>query len=291
MSLVSHISSANSPLNHYFKEHFVGLREFLKEDEQVLKKAPIIIPSKKINYPWGEVGHIAEYMFMLNFTVHITDLYPMRILMRANSTPAQELFNRAVQAFKFPINANATHFLEQCSVLYSLAHLESLWRGKGIVSLKKMVVSETMLFDLRDIWDISLKTSPYFKITDKLVYNPEFSLSPVVGGADADFIKVGNPEYGNTLVDMKLSITPKINNQWIYQLLGYVFLDKLGYYKLKNIEIFLPRQNSLLRWSVEDIILGATDYASVRRAKAGFMDALKQIPASEALRKMVGDLT
>lgn len=291
MSLVSHISSANSPLNHYFKENFVGLRDFLKADENVIKEAPIIIPQNKLNYPWGEVGHIAEYMFMVGLKLHVGSLYPMRLLVGANSTPAQQLYNRAIQAFKYPINAQSTHFLEQCNVLYSLAHIEGIWRGKSIIDIRNLNVSESMLLDLKNLWEISLRSSSFFKVTDKFIYNPEFSLSRLVGGADADFIKVGTEKSGNTLVDMKLSITPKINSQWIYQLLGYYFLDKLGYYKIKNIEIFLPRQNYLLHWGVEEIILGATNFATVRRAKAEFMNALKQIPASIALEKMVKDLT
>lgn len=290
MSLLSHLNSATSPLNIFFKENFNGLSHFLEEDNKVIAKAEIIKPQSGENYPWGLVGHMAEYLFQINLGLKVGELYPMRILKRANSTPAAVLFNRVIEAFRYPVDVKSVRFLEQCNVLYSIAVLEHHWRNDGVVVIKELSVSENVMFDIMNLWECSLKVSPYYKILDKYIYNPEFSLSPVVGGADADFIKVNDKKVGNTLVDMKLTIHPKVNNKWIYQLLGYYFLDKTGYYKIKNLEVFLPRQNSLLRWSVEEIIVNASDFPTVRKAKAGFMDALKQIPSSKAMESMMKGL-
>lgn len=292
MSLVSHLNSATSPLNIFFKENFKGLKQFLENDNKVIAQAETIFPASKKDYPWGLVGHMAEYLFQINLGLKVQQLYPMRVLAKANSTPAAELYNRAIAAFKYPVEANSVRFVEQCSALYSLAIIEHHWRNDGVVSIKNINVNEIILTDMMNLWECSLKSNPYYNIMDKYIYNPEFSLSLVVGGADADFIKVNqDKKIGNTLVDMKLTINPEINHKWVYQLLGYYFLDKLGYYKIKNLEIFLPRQNSLLRWSVEEIVVSASDFPTVRKAKAGFMDALKQIPASNAISQMINGLT
>lgn len=291
MSLVSHLNSATSPVNIYFQEHFKGLGSFLKDDNKVIDIPNVIAPTDKKNYPWGLVGHIAEYLFQINLGLKVQMLYPMKILARANSTPAKILYNKVITAFKAPIDVSNVRFLDQCNALYSLASLEHHWRSEAIVVIQNNPVSEAVLLDLMNLWECSLKISPYYGIMDKYIYNPEFSLSPVVGGADADFIKVSpDKNVGNTLVDMKLTIVPEIKHKWIYQLLGYYFLDKSGYYKIKNLEIFLPRQNSLLRWTVEELILGASDFESVRRAKAGFMNALKDIPGANAMNNLISGL-
>ncbi len=291
MSLVSHLNSATSPVNIYFQEHFKGLSDFLKADSKVIDVPDVIVPTDKNGYPWGIVGHMAEYLFQINLGLKIQMLYPMRILARANSTPAKMLYNKVIMAFKAPVDVNNVRFVEQCNALYSLASLEHHWRADAVVFIQNNKVSEAVLLDLMNLWECSLKVSPYYGIMDKYIYNPEFSLSPVVGGADADFIKVSpDKKQGNTLVDMKLTIIPEIKNKWIYQLLGYYFLDKNGYYKIKNLEIFLPRQNSLLRWTVDELIIGASDFESVRRAKAGFMSALKDIPAANAMNNLIAGL-
>ena len=291
MSLVSHLNSATSPVNIYFQEHFKGLSDFLKADSKVIDVPDVIVPADKNGYPWGIVGHMAEYLFQINLGLKVQMLYPMRILARANSTPAKMLYNKVIMAFKAPVDVNNVRFVEQCNALYSLASLEHHWRADAVVFIQNNKVSEAVLLDLMNLWECSLKVSPYYGIMDKYIYNPEFSLSPVVGGADADFIKVSpDKKQGNTLVDMKLTIIPEIKNKWIYQLLGYYFLDKNGYYKIKNLEIFLPRQNSLLRWTVDELIIGASDFESVRRAKAGFMSALKDIPAANAMNNLIAGL-
>ncbi len=291
MSLVSHLNLATSPVNIYFQEHFKGLSDFLKADSKVIDVPDVIVPADKNGYPWGIVGHMAEYLFQINLGLKVQMLYPMRILARANSTPAKMLYNKVIIAFKAPVDVNNVRFVEQCNALYSLASLEHHWRADAVVFIQNNKVSEAVLLDLMNLWECSLKVSPYYGIMDKYIYNPEFSLSPVVGGADADFIKVSpDKKQGNTLVDMKLTIIPEIKNKWIYQLLGYYFLDKSGYYKIKNLEIFLPRQNSLLRWTVDELIIGASDFESVRRAKAGFMSALKDIPAANAMKNLIAGL-
>ncbi len=291
MSLVSHLNLATSPVNIYFQEHFKGLSDFLKADSKVIDVPDVIVPADKNGYPWGIVGHMAEYLFQINLGLKVQMLYPMRILARANSTPAKMLYNKVIIAFKAPVDVNNVLFVEQCNALYSLASLEHHWRADAVVFIQNNKVSEAVLLDLMNLWECSLKVSPYSGIMDKYIYNPEFSLSPVVGGADADFIKVSpDKKQGNTLVDMKLTIIPEIKNKWIYQLLGYYLLDKNGYYKIKNLEIFLPRQNSLLRWTVDELIIGASDFESVRRAKAGFMSALKDIPAANAMKNLIAGL-
>ncbi len=80
------------------------------------------------------------------------------------------------------------------------------------------------------------------------VLNPTFDGSGFIGGADADLIIDG------CLVDIKTTINPLKETDWIYQLLGYVLLDWHDEYRIKEVAIYFARQTFLLKWDVNDIL-------------------------------------
>lgn len=284
MSLVSQLKSTTSPVHIYFKENYPGLQKYLKNDVDAISKCDTLVPSVKENYPWSSVGHMAEYLFQIHMGVPVKDLYPMRFLAKANSVPAAQIYNKTIKAFYYKIDSFIPRFIEQCDCLYSLALFEANIRQGAKFPVKLTNAPREVVEDMVNLWECSLSAHNYYNPLDKIIYNPEFSLSPLIGGADADFIKVNaDKKYGNTLVDMKVTIRDEVPSVWIYQMLGYIFLDKLNYYKLKNIEIFLPRKNAMMRWTVEELIVNSSNYSSVRKAKSGFMDALKQLPASRVM--------
>lgn len=82
-----------------------------------------------------------------------------------------------------------------------------------------------------------------------IVLNPTFSGSNDVGGADADII------INNSLIEIKTTIDANKNpNEIIRQLLGYVLLDYSNEYDIKELEIFLPRQKSIVKFLLSDLI-------------------------------------
>jgi len=75
--------------------------------------------------------------------------------------------------------------------------------------------------------------------------NPAFSLSYMVGGADADII------INKTLIDFK-TIYDNIGSKDLYQLLGYTLLDNRNEYKIKRVGIYFVRRGLLLKWKLKD---------------------------------------
>ena len=93
--------------------------------------------------------------------------------------------------------------------------------------------------------------------------NPTFEGSSDVGGADADLIVDG------TLIDIKTTVNPRIEPDWIRQLLGYVLLDYSDRHQISSIGLYMARQGILFEWGLEDVIGGlsyggAADIKSLR---------------------------
>jgi hypothetical protein len=85
-------------------------------------------------------------------------------------------------------------------------------------------------------------------LTHPAILNPVFAGSSDVGGADADFILDG------CLFDIKTTINPRVANLWLYQLLGYVFLDYNNQYQIHEVGMYLARQGIILRWTLADLL-------------------------------------
>ncbi len=91
-----------------------------------------------------------------------------------------------------------------------------------------------------------------------VILNPTFDGSASVGGADADMI------VDDCLVDFKLTIDSELKKlgDWLYQLLGYTLLDYRETYRIRGVALYLPRQRTWLRWSIEDLIDKLSDHDS-----------------------------
>ena len=279
MSLTRQLAKDTSPLSIYFKDNFSKLPELLRPDNLELAKCPTILPSDQRGYLWAEMGHMVEYLICLSVGVPLTELMPMKYLIAANSFTAKNLVKEITSAFKYPLDADNTSFAEQCKYLWVLAELEAGIRNEGKIKMKFVypVVPLVMLNDMKAIFKTSIKNNELLK--GKYIYNPTFDLSIEVGGADADLIKV-NSNKENMLIDIKTTKNPQVTLIWIYQLLGYVFLDKTNYYKMHDVGIYMPRQNVMLSWKVEDLILQGSTFESVKVAKKEFGKAVESVRSS-----------
>lgn len=83
-------------------------------------------------------------------------------------------------------------------------------------------------------------------LSQPAVLNPTFTGSRDVGGADADLIVDG------CLIDIKASVQPKIDPEWLRQLAGYVLLDYTDERRIHSVGIYMARQGVLLTWSLTD---------------------------------------
>jgi len=110
--------------------------------------------------------------------------------------------------------------------------------------------------------------------SENFVLNPTFEGSKDIGGADADLI------LDNSLIEIKTTLKPCENiKRMIYQLLGYVLLDYRNQYQINQIEIFLPRQKSIARFPLHDILTEITgnDSIDISDLRNGFMKFMKNL--------------
>lgn len=86
------------------------------------------------------------------------------------------------------------------------------------------------------------------------ILNPTFDGSAHVGGADAD--ADADMIVDDCLVDVKLTIDSGLKKlgAWLYQLLGYTLLDYSDRYGIRNVALYMPRQRTWFRWSIEDLM-------------------------------------
>ncbi|MGV9192753.1 hypothetical protein ACQ143_00195 [Microbacterium sp. MC2] len=112
--------------------------------------------------------------------------------------------------------------------------------------------------------------------------NPSFSGARLLGGADGDWI------IGETLIDCKvydkLSIA-KLRN-FLRQLLGYVMLDLEDALGIREVGVWLPRQQTLKTWPLEHL-LGDDPEMLLPKLREGFIGAAARnqiavhVPVSE----------
>ena len=102
--------------------------------------------------------------------------------------------------------------------------------------------------------------------------NPAFEGSYDVGGADADLIVDG------ALLEIKTTVRPEINLNWIRQLLGYVLLDYSDSHQIKAIGLYMARQGILFQWELEDAIqrLSGDILADIRVLRERFRDLARR---------------
>ena len=67
----------------------------------------------------------------------------------------------------------------------------------------------------------------------------------------------------------------------IYQLLGYVFLDKSNKHKINKIGLYLPRQNLISEWLIEELIVKNSVFKSTEDAKNSFFRYDKYFKCNE----------
>ncbi len=147
-----------------------------------------------------------------------------------------------------------------------LAHLESFYRSDLRVIGDPDDVSEEDIEDLRRLIAVAQANEHLFRASRACLLNPTFGrASEMIGGADADIIVDG------TLVEIKTTTVPKVDRNWVYQLVGYYILsrvcgiDGLHYTKALRIRklrepwitrlgVYFARFGHMETWDVDEIV-------------------------------------
>lgn len=282
MSLTSHLSSEKSPITQYFKNHF-NFSLFLEEENKGLAGAYTIRPKSFTDYPWADMGHIVEYLLALHMGLPIEYLFPVRF--------AKEEYPNIFYEMKrkydgFSARTQKIDFKQLSDDLYKLSKIEGVYRNGHFLEmsyLQKITATKAMEDDLKTIYELSLTQHELFNDKKaRFKYNPMFNLSKEVGGADADLYVIRS--HGNYLLDLKTTLKPVVKEEMMQQLLGYVFLDKNNEHKLMEIGLYLPRQNLISEWKIEDIIKNYSDFSTVEEAKKVFINIVSNLNNNNKLK-------
>lgn len=274
MSLTSHLKDKNSLIRKMFDYRFNNIDLFLKKENEKLKNIPVILPLDEKNYPWSTVGHITEYLLALHMGLPIENLFPMEHMSKLNNTQYQRIKSLNITKENLESKYLSTIISD---TLYTLALYETELRTQGNNAVYKtnlygnpLVLSNVATKDIINIYQQSLKQFP----DSNYGYNPSFDLqfSQYIRGADADLIEY--KKEGNYLIDVKTTKNNKIEKAWIFQLMGYIALDKEDKHKFKGISIYMPRQNQMLEYNIEEILQNYTELKTIKELRNDFGFAL-----------------
>lgn len=86
------------------------------------------------------------------------------------------------------------------------------------------------------------------------------------GWASADLI------IDNCVIEIKASIKPRLEKQWLYQVVAYALLDHKNSYRLREVGIYMARQGCLLRCPLRDLlnVLHGRKISSLRKLRKKF---------------------
>jgi hypothetical protein len=278
MSLTNEIKSPASPIHAYFNNHYAPLKNFiLAENKKLIGKS--LLPLDENHYPWQLVGHATEYLLDLHLSLPMDKLFPFNFV---DSYP--DFFDNWSN-IQPPYHFD-TDFERICTILFKLAQIESNARS-GCPKDSLYKPNQVILDDLHHIYQQSIIINPVFNDdfdNISFYYNPTFTFSNMIGGADADLYK--EEDDGNFLIDLKTTKHLKIMKEMIYQLLGYYFLDNDNEHKLSKIGVYFTRQNLVTKWYIEDIILNYSDFNSIQEAKISFIKTLFDMHKQKMLDKL-----
>lgn len=88
------------------------------------------------------------------------------------------------------------------------------------------------------------------------------------GWASADLI------INNCVIEIKASIHPRLERQWLYQVVAYALLDHKNSYRLREAGIYMARQGCLLRCPLRDLlsVLHGGKISSLRKLRKKFQN-------------------
>ncbi len=294
MSLTSHLRTLSSPVRRFFEDEFPYMLQIERNTKQHLAGCETIVPTvADRSYPWSVIGTAFDYRIRYYFgvtpahalvawdgaaglaggffpTIGNTPLLhsqkgpfvdPSEL---GDNRPAHALASSFFSALELelaricPVGQRLAQVEEDVLTQYCwvLALYENIYRSgqvaEGLVAARDVegllaLAPSAVKQDLRQLaWAF------YDGFHDLLllprILNPTFDGSNDVGGADADLIVDG------CLLEIKTTKNPRLEKQWLYQLLGYVLLDYTDRHQIRQVGIYYARQTKLVRWDVDALI-------------------------------------
>lgn len=268
---------ANNGIYGFFHERFPNTRSIVSEQNKKLARVHTVRPasSRDQPIPYGELGMAIDYRIRYYFTIpssrelvafggayrHMQTLsrrYSISPSMISSFFEDLEIFlGQIYPCGRHLGTVNERQLNKYCFVL---ALFEQLFRigphPKNLLFAQKNISTVTDLLSIADdLWlddlcSLSNRFHEHYRehLSDPVHLNPTFTGSRDIGGADADLI------LNRCLLDIKTTITPKITNTMLYQLIGYALLDYEDEYRINEVGIYLTRQAKTLQWDLNELL-------------------------------------
>ncbi len=119
-----------------------------------------------------------------------------------------------------------------------------MWESKYSTAELLRSVEDAWVDDIRSLsWAFYDRMFPAGWLSRPTVPNPTFD-----NGSSGDLIVDG------CLVEIKTTVKPKLKREWLYQLLQYALLDREDRYGIREVGVYLTRQQELVRWPIADLM-------------------------------------
>jgi len=295
MSLTSHLKNPQSRVRLFLHEQFPNAATLARQAHNSLKDVSTLRPTTRL--PYGTIGMALDYRLRYYFAVtpncdlvawHGAGLLcgrwfvsPKGIEGRTwipNESGEPVLSEALVDSFFSdlatlldhiaPVKRKLEQSQEELLARYCvvLALFEQVFRARPknsplFVKEYKSVAELVSIAEPHWVDDLSKLSWMFHERFNHLlavptILNPTFEGSHAVGGADADLIIDG------FLTEVKATINPRVDPQWLYQLLGYGLLDYNDRYNLRGVNLYLARQGVLLQWQMSDFLIAISGDAS-----------------------------
>jgi hypothetical protein len=269
MSLTSALDDSNSLVHRFMRDRFPNVAAVRQEWRSALQGATTVAPTVR-DWPWAQIGTAIDYRIRFYFAPSpLGDLVAAqgcRLLASQSTRWADRVLGfaeylgerlKALEPTQRRLNDSGEAELNR--ICFVLALLDEPYRS-GLVSplldeLPSKADLVTLTGSIRRDWIDDLcvlsrtfATSQRELLAQRAVCNPTFLGSRSIGGADADLIA------DRCLIEIKTNKKPKASWQTLYQLVGYVLLDRDDAYELDSVAVYLTRQATLVRWSLPDYL-------------------------------------
>ena len=268
---------ADNGIRRFFYKSFPNTSGVVREQNKKLAQVHTVLPesSRDQPVPYGELGMAIDYRIRCYFGItpyrrlvafggayrHMQTLdkrYSISSALIRWFFEDLERFLRQVDPCRRNLGTVQERQLNR--YCFVLALFEQLFRinphPNNLLFSQKNISTVTDLLSIADdLWieDLCSLSNRFYEryrehLSDPVHLNPTFTGSGAIGGADADLILNG------CLLDIKTTVTPKITNTMLYQIVGYTLLDYEDEYHINELGIYLARQAKTLQWDIRELL-------------------------------------
>lgn len=235
---------------------------------------PTLLPNFELGYPWVIAGTAIDYRIRFFFDTP----QPEKLIAEQGAAILPSLLGQPCKSVRYYDELKQVLTVltcdndlrgrlldegmevELCRLCICLALFDPVFRAGAVAPLDSIPLDsplEALLSLVKSavVDDVVALSARFYQTQRDLLegrifhLNPNFgSYSRLIGGADADLI------VDSVLIDIKTKKSFSITQQDLWQLIGYLLLDRDDEYEIKELGIYMTRQGVLYKWAVDEFL-------------------------------------